>query len=297
MRRTQFFVRHLLAAAVALSPLAAARGQTQGIAPGNGEQSVSVLGTTLEVWTWRPSGCTPGLLLVVFHGLERNAGPYRDFARPLAEKLCAVVVAPKYDEGRFPSSRYQQGGIADHGRLLPEGSRPVDLVAPLVAWAQQSAGQPSMPYVLIGHSAGAQFLSRVAAFTTTGARRIVIADPSTWVLPSVATAVPFGFGGITPASKAEQALRAYLAQPISVVQGGADTGTKNLSVTPDAMAQGENRRERAHNAFQAAQQASASHGWALNWTFAEVPDVGHNASRIFISSQVVDALLPLAGRH
>lgn len=287
---------NLIALTFALSLVAAiAHGQDRAatIGSGDGEQSVSLSGTVLDVFTYRPAQCTPSLLLVVFHGIQRDAGPYRDRARPLADKLCAFVVAPKFDHQRFPHDRYQLGGVVERGHLVQPGSRPVDLVAPLLAWARSAAGQPEMPYVLIGHSAGAQFVGRVAAFTPNKAAGIVLANPSTWVMPSTAAAAPFGFGGIEPAHDAEQALRAYLAEPVIVALGGADTGTKSLDMSAEAMAQGPYRLARGQNAFKAAQAVAASRGWPLRWSLIEVPGVGHNATRMLAASQTEAALQPL----
>jgi hypothetical protein len=67
-------------------------------------------------------------------------------------------------------------------------------------------------------------------------------------MPSLTEAAPFGFGGIGPSPKAEEALRAYLARPIVVLLGDADTGTHNLAVSPEAMAQGSYRPARGRNA-------------------------------------------------
>jgi hypothetical protein len=286
----------LLAALVAVAVdvgTAQAQGSATPIESGDGEQSASLPGATLQVFTYRPAKCTLGLLLVVFHGVERNAGPYRDHARPLADKLCAIVVAPKFDRGRFPKDSYQHGGVADHGRVAPVGGRPVDLVAPLVAWAQAAAGRPGMPYVLIAHSAGAQFLGRVAAFTPTTAARIVLANPSTWVMPSTSTSVPFGFGGINPGQEAERLLQTYLALPIVVDLGGIDTGSEELDVSADAMAQGPYRLARGRNAYAAAKAAAASRGWPFGWTLVEVPGVGHNSTKMFNAPQTVTELQAL----
>ena len=282
----------LAVAAAIVLVIGSAHGQDRAasIGPGEGEQSAPLPGATLQVFTYRPAMCSHGLLLMVFHGTERDADSYRDRARPLADKLCAIVVAPKFDRGRFPCDSYQYGGVAEHGRVLPAGARPVDLVAPLVAWAQSAAGRPGMPHVLIGHSAGSQFLSRVAAFTATTAVRIVIANPSTWVMPSTSTAVPFGFGGLKPAQDAELALRAYLAQRIIVELGGIDTGSAELDVSADGMAQGPYRLARGRNAFNSAKAAAESHGWPFNWTLIEVPGVGHNSTKMFNAPQTVAAL-------
>jgi hypothetical protein len=163
-------------------------------------------------------------------------------------------------------------------------------VPDLIAWARGAANAPGLPVVLLGHSAGAQFLDRVAAFVPTGAAAIILANPSTWVLPQSDVAVPFGFGG----SGADP--RAYLAAPVTVLLGGADTGSKDLAVSADAMAQGPNRLARGLAAFQAAEQAARQNGWAFGWTLAEVPGVGHDATRMFGSDQALAAVQRAVGR-
>ena len=264
-----------------------ASGQTIG--PGDGARSAVLLGTTLKVFTYRPANCELRLVLAVFHGTERDAAPYRDHARPLADKLCALVVSPELDKTRFPISSFQLGGVFLKGAFVAPGKRPVDLVAPLIAWARASAGQPNLTSALLGHSAGGQFLGRVAAFAATDATHIVLANPSTWVLPSTTERAPYGFGQTGSAAEAEQALRTYLGLPITVLLGAADTGSHNLAMDPEAVAQGANRLMRGRNAFAMAESVAREHGWRFGWTKLEVPDVGHSATRMFASSQAVEA--------
>src|SRR5215831_18242551 len=71
-----------------------------------GQRTVEADGTRLTVFTHRPSGCPDPSLLLVFHGAARDADRYRDFARPLADRHCLLVVAPLFDQHRFPSWRY-----------------------------------------------------------------------------------------------------------------------------------------------------------------------------------------------
>jgi hypothetical protein len=256
------------------------------IAPGDGKHTVQLGVETIDVFTWHPNA-PPKLLLVVFHGMHADADNYRDRARPLAELLGGVVVAPKFAQPRFTAPLYQRGGIAPDGYFVPPGWRTVDLVAPLVAWAQRACGQPGLRYSLIGHSAGGQFLSRAAAFAPAIGARYVIANPSTWVLPSTADVVPYGFAG---APDAEQTLRNYLSLPITVLLGMDDTGTDNLSSEPEAVAQGVNRLERGRNTFAKAKAASAALGGRFGWKLAEVPGVGHDSARMFASKQAYEAL-------
>lgn len=276
-----------IGATVLFAGIAEAQG---AIAAGNGQQPVSVGSTTLQVFTYRPANCSPRLLLVVFHGIEHDGGRYRDHARSLANRLCAVVVSPEFDKARFPTELYQYGGVSQGGVFVPPGARAVDLVAPLVAWAQAAAGQPGMPFVLIGHSAGAQFLSRLAAFTPTNASRIVIANPSTWVMPNTDTPVPYGFGRVGTSKNAEDALRGYLGRPVTVLLGLDDTGLKDLANDRSAAMQGPNRLARGRNAFAAAQAASRSHGWPLGWNLVEVAGVGHNSTKMFSAPETIASL-------
>ncbi|HTR87559.1 MAG TPA: hypothetical protein VMI56_23950 [Reyranella sp.] len=266
--------------------LSSASVEAAPIEAGDGQQSAIVSGKAFDVFTYRPSSCTPHLLLMVFHGVSRDAGPYRDHAKPIANRLCAVIVAPLFDKQRFPRDLYQYGGVTDHGRLVTF-DRTIDLVAPLVAWAREAAGEKKMPYMLIGHSAGSQFLGRVAAYTTPDAVRIVLANPSTWVMPGTDTSVPFGFAGWPDP---EKALQAYLALPILVDLGGADTGSAELDVSPPAMAQGPYRLARGRNAYALAKKTAESHGWTFRWKAVEVPNVGHSATKMFQAEETISAL-------
>ena len=290
-------VRKTLCMFLATTALLAGTASGQTIGPGDGEQSVALPKATLGLFTYRPANCSAKLLLLVFHGVNRDAGPYRDRARPLADRLCAVVIAPLFDKERFPRDLYQYGGIVQNGIVAKPGHRAVDLVEPLVAWGRAAVGSPQMPYVLLGHSAGAQFVDRVAAFTASDAARIVVANPSTWVMPSLVDAAPFGFGGVVPTAIAEEALQTYLARPLVVLLGEADTGTRHLAIGPEAMAQGPYRLARGRNAFRTARQVAQQHHWAIDWTLVEVPGVGHDAAAMLSAPQTAAALADLHPRR
>ena len=281
----------LLAAAV-LVVSGVGRAFAAPIAPGDAQQIASVDGVELPVFTYRPSGCEPRLLLLVFHGVGRDGGPYRDHARPLADRVCAIVVAPQFDRKRFPRDEYQYGGVTSAASAAGSSlaRRTVDLIPALVSWAQDAAGQAGMPYVLLGHSAGAQFVDRVAAYAPVPAVRVVIANPSTWVLPDTATAVPFGFGGPGTDEVEQKALRAYLAEPLTVLLGQEDTRKRWLAQGPQAEAQGDNRYVRGTRAFHAAEELAKRNGWVFGWKLIEVPGVGHDAAAMFGSPQAVEAL-------
>jgi poly(3-hydroxybutyrate) depolymerase len=260
-----------------------------------GQQTVDLAGTPLQIFTYRPVGCSLSGALVVFHGLERNAVAYRDFAIPLGIRFCMLVLAPLFDEARFPTWRYQRGGIVHDGAVQPQGNWTVQLVARLVSWIRGQEGQADLPYALIGHSAGGQFLSRVAAFApdvTARAAQIVIANPSSWVRPALNVAAPYGFAGVYDPVQGAMAVRRYLAAKITVLLGQEDVGSRNLATNEEAAEQGGTRFERGQNVFREAELATRQHGWVFNWRLAVVPGVGHNAARMFTSDQMLAALRP-----
>ena len=143
--------------------------------------------------------------------------------------------------------------------------------------ARRVPGSPALPHALLGHSAGGQFLSRVAAFAPTDATHIVIANPSTWVLPSLDDAVPYGFGG-TPEPEAGPARLSRAADHgaarlrrhrhaqsfLGARSGGARRQPPRAR--PQHLRQGQGRRTRARLARSAG-------------SMLEVPGVGHNAAR------------------
>lgn len=291
----------ILGAAVVVALVGApARSQQAGapsIPPGLDEQVVKFGGTDLDVLTYRPRDCTPRSLLLVFHGLQRNANGYREYARKIADRACMIIVAPIFDKERFPSWAYQRGGVVRDGAVRAQRSWTVNLALNIADWARRATGLDD--YYLIGHSAGGQFLSRVAAFAPMQAKRIVIANPSSHVMPSLDVKAPYGLGGAYPRAEGTAALRRYLQQPVTILLGGADDDedAEDLSKTKEAMQQGATRLQRGLNAYRAGKKAAAERGWTFNWRLVEIPGVGHSARRMLSSAETEDALgIASAGR-
>jgi hypothetical protein len=280
--------RFAIAAAFALT---AADAMAQPL-PYNASQQTAVLpSASLEIFTYRPNHCRVTSLLLVFHGLHRNAPGYRDDVRAIADANCMLVVAPLFDQERFPVWRYQLGGII-HGHQVQDPAQWTgNLVLELVEWVRKRESR-RLDYSLIGHSAGGQFLSRVAAFVPTEARRIVIANPSTHVAASLQVAAPFGLGGLYDDATALAQLRRYLQQPVTIFLGEADTGDQDLNETGPAMAQGETRLQRGVNIYEQARLLAAAQNWPFHWRLVVLPGVGHNALKMFSSQQALVALKP-----
>jgi dienelactone hydrolase len=259
------------------------------LAAGSGKQTVDLNGTPITVFTYRPAGCSDPSLLLVFHGSARDASTYRDAARVLADRHCMLLVAPLFDEQAFPGWRYQRGGIVKNGVIQNPRHWSGRLVLDLVDWTRKQEGRP-LSYSLLGHSAGAQFLDRLAAFVPTEAKRIVVANPGSYVFPSLAIDAPYGFGKVYAGTEGEAQLRRYLEQPLTIYLGEDDT--REDDDNPAAFAQGASRNKRGLNAFNAAKTLAQARGWTFNWRLVELPGVGHDARKMFAAPQASDALTP-----
>ncbi len=245
---------------------------------GKGQAKAHLRGVEMTVFTYRPSDCHRPTLLFVFHGKGRKASNMRDNAIELAGRACLSVLAPLFDSERFPNWRYHRAGVLRKGDVQPEQHWTGTIVKELISWGRQWAGEPTMPYILFGHSAGAQFLSRLSAYAPlTDAERIVIANPSVYVLPSVDESVPYGFGDVVQPEEAEDRLRAYLTLPITIYLGDQDTSEKNLVKNAAARRQGLNRLERGLYVFRRAWDLAKQKGWRLNWRLATATGVGHSS--------------------
>lgn len=270
-------------------------GMTLRAAPappvGEGQAEVRLGGQDVEVFTYHPSGCAQPSILLVFHGSGRTAESYRDAARPLADKACLAIYAPLFDKDRFPNWRYQRGGVVQDGEVQPQEDWTAGMTDELIDWAQAQEGRPDAPSYLFGHSAGGQFLSRVAAYDPPAeARRIIIANPSTHVWPDTEEDAPYGFDGLGDDRTEEEMLRAYLAAPVTVFLGLDDTGDEDLVTTRTANRQGENRLDRGLNLFEAAREEARARGWPFNWRLVTAEGIGHEGGRMMRSPEMLEAM-------
>lgn len=246
----------------------------------------------IVLFTYKPPTYREGPLLIVCHGVGRNAEDYRNFAITLAERFGVMVVAPLFDKERFPTLRYQRGGLVDAaGRAERPEKWTYAYIPRIVAHVRTREGRPALPYYLIGHSAGGQFLVRLAAFLPGEATRIVAANAGSHLFPTRAATFGYGFAGLPPELSSDEVLRRYLAAPLTLYQGTGDTiADPNMDATPPAMQQGRNRLERGRAAFAAAEALARERGWAFHWRLVETAGIGHDAAFMFAAPEAGLAL-------
>ena len=214
-------------------------------------------------------------VLVIMHGLNRDARGYLRTWEPLAEKYGAVLVAPEFAKAGWPKSRhYAQGNLLGaNRRSKPPGAWSFVAMERAVKIAAHATGAKDDSFLLYGLSAGGQFVHRY--IMVTGGRGVIkaVAANSGWYMwPDELRRYPYGVGGY------QRNLKQAFATRLTILAGGRDNNpdAKNLARSDNAMAQGKTRLERAKNFFAAASAAAKRRGAIFNWRFATVPDAGHS---------------------
>ncbi|HEY1109795.1 MAG TPA: hypothetical protein VGE76_14200, partial [Opitutaceae bacterium] len=259
---------------------------------GPGQVVFANAGEPITLFTYKPPTYKGGPLVVVCHGVQRNAEDYRNFAITMAERFGAIIVAPLFDTARFPSARYQRGGlVGKDGKAQAPEQWTYAIIPKVVAHVRGLEGRADLPYYLIGHSAGGQFLVRMAAFLPEGPVRIVAVNAGSQLLPTREQAFGYGFGGLPPELSNDEVLKRYLAAPLTLYQGTGDVlKSSTLDQSEAAMKQGPHRLARGRAVFDYAQKLAKERGWAFNWRKVETPDIGHFAAFMFAAKETEDAL-------
>lgn len=261
---------------------------------GASSQDIPTTGGVIKVFTYKPSLYKGGPLVVVFHGVNRNGEDYRNFAIAVAERFKVLVAAPLFDRERFPPDAYIRGGLLNKdGTLRPPDQWTYALVPQLVAALRAGEAKPDLPYILLGHSAGGQFLTRLAAFYPTEAKRIVAGNPGSHLFPRTDWKFGYGFGALPAEISDEAALKRYLAAPLTIYLGTGDilTDSENLDKSPEALLQGPHRYARGQACFEFARKLAAERGWEFNWRKVETPGIGHDGGGMFAAPEMAEAML------
>lgn len=261
--------------------MAVAGSGSTGPAPkGEGEITVKSGRGEIRVFTYKPESFSSGPILFVFSGMKRNAANYRDYAVPLAQKLRAMVAAPLFDNETFPALAYAHGNIRrGDGSLQPKKDWSFTVGTEVIRSVLAREGNPRRPHFLLGHSAGGQFVVRYALAETSAARRILAANAGSYVFPRADWDWPYGLGTLPASLGAEQNLRKFLAAPLTVLLGQADTNNSveagNFDASAEADRQGSNRLERGRNFFESGRSLAQEKGWKFGWEKVEIPGVAH----------------------
>ena len=255
---------------------------------GDFEFELQHAGKPVRVFGYKPAAWKDGPLLVLFHGANRDAEGYRKSGRELAEKLGMLLVVPEFDRARFDPDAYQEGGVFLKKKQQPAEDRTFAYLAPLLAEMNRREGR-ELPYYLVGHSAGAQFICRMAALYPNQAKRMVAVNPGSLVFPDRDQAYPHGFGGLAGDEASDEAIKRYLAVPLTLYLGTGDVGLKYLDTGKAAMKQGATRIERGRNAYAAAKKLAEEKGWPFHWSLVEAEGLEHGCGPMWAHDRCREA--------
>ena len=234
----------------------------------------------MRIFTYRSSAWKDGQpVIVVFHGLQRNAETYRDGWIKAAEEKGFLVLCPEFSEEKFPGVPYYNLGhvVNQEGdaQLNPESAWIFSVIDDVTADVRARMHLHKSPIILFAHSAGAQLIHRyVLLDEKCTANKIVIANAGWYTMPDRSLDFPYGIKSL-PLSN--QQLAKAFSKPVTILLGAQDTKrSKVLRKTPEADAQGMNRLERGHAFYRKAQEIAKKMGVPFKWQMQEVPGVGHD---------------------
>ena len=246
----------------------------------------------ITVFTYKPRSYHDGPLVVVFHGLLRNAADYCSNCIPLAERVNVIIAAPLFSTNQYDNEEYQRGGVMKKGVVQPRDNWTYHRLPGIINAVRQREGNPALPYYFIGHSGGGQFLMRLAALYPMEARRIVACNPGSDLFPRRDWKFGYGFGGLPAELSDDAALQRYLAAPLTLCLGLKDIDPQHPELDRSAAAEleGKSRLERGRNCFEFAQKLAQEHGWPFNWRKVEVADIAHDGKAMLAAPEVQKAL-------
>lgn len=272
----------LIAAASAFAAPGAAEAQSSSPPPSPGRGMfvfAGWAGPALRVFYQLPdvvTATTP--VLIVLHGVERNADEYRDSWARQARSRGFIVIAPEYGAAEFPGAEeYSSGGfLAPDGATRPRQQWSFAAIEPLFEEVKARTGSEVPRYLLYGHSGGAQFVHRfVLMMPEARYQRAIAANAGWYTMPDFEIDFPYGLRG-APVTRED--LARELQRPLWILLGARDTNpdAPNLRHAPEAERQGPHRLARGDNFYAAARRAAEALGVRCAWQRRYVPDVGHD---------------------
>lgn len=233
----------------------------------------------LTVHYYKPASArSDARVLIAIHGTERKGANARDNWKAFADRNGVIVLAPEFDLKRYPNRLFQMGGLSDRD----SSHWTFTLIEHLFDKVRGDEGLTASSYWLFGHSAGGQFVHRMALTMPQARYSVAIAaNPGAYTLPVYTTSLP-GFSWpweLDPRYVDEAQLRVSLGRKVILMLGEDDIKTDDpvMPRSPEALAQGANRLERGRRFFDMAREQATALDAEFGWQLATVPGVGHNS--------------------
>src|SRR5260221_5396736 len=230
----------------------------------------------MRIYTYRPRACDSTCPIVfVIAGQKRDAANYRDYWELLADHHKFMVIAPEFSKESWPkAAAYNLGDVAATDDREKWTFSAIEHIFDEMRVDQKD-------YRIFGHSAGGQFVQRMALFLPDNhASLMVAANPGWYTMPEWrgdkgAGSYPYSLVG---SKVGEGELRRALTKHFVLMVGEKDDDPddESLNQSDGAKKQGATRVERGENFFKAATAAANDLGVKLAWELVEVPSVAHD---------------------
>ncbi len=217
-------------------------------------------------------------VLIVMHGVGRDARDYRTDWEQIARDRNVLVLLPQFSEDDYPgSTAYNTGNVVDKdGDLSPPEQWTFNVVEALFDFVVRSVGSQASDYALFGHSAGAQFVHRFVEFMPRHRARVAVAANAGWyTMLDDSVRFPYGLGGV-PLDEGD--LGPVFASNLVVMLGADDVDPDDESLRRDELSdrQGRNRLERGRAFFRSARALAEHTGLPFRWRLHVVPGMAHD---------------------
>ena len=234
---------------------------------------------SLTVWYYRPLHISAAIAPIVFvmHGAKRDADNYRDNWRDAAKRFGFLLICPELAQPNYPRAAYQLGNLVDGaGEPLAEEEWTFGMIERLFDCVREATGNTSEQYCIYGHSAGAQFVHRLALFVPAARYATAIAANAGWYTMPTFDGKRFPYGLKDSGSTPERLKKAF-GKRLVILLGERDTDADDpyLRRSKGARRQGINRFERGHTFYTTARGKAAELGMRSNWELVTVPEAAH----------------------
>ncbi len=241
----------------------------------------------IKIWYAKPIIYSPETpIVMVLHGVNRNARQFRDVWLPYAEKYGFMILAPEFSDKIFPGDAYALGNyqmqfIPDKSEAIINPRNQWSFLMPDRIFTDFSAKREKTvqkTYYLYGHSAGAQFIHRkIECLGGAKVRMAIIANAGWYTLPDPEKSWPYGLKSTT-VSVAE--IIRFLSFPLVILLGEEDTDPLHptLRRTTRADEQGITRLERGKHFFEFGSAMARSLNVPFRWKLQTVSNVAHSNS-------------------
>ncbi len=240
---------------------------------------------SVPVWVVLPTKYSASSkFITAMCGINRDASGIATYWVPFANANNYVIAAPEFNSTEWSSDAYILGnmftGSSGSGTLNPKTKWSFTIVEEIHRELYTACGLTDSTYELWGHSAGGQFVHRLAFFLPDILISRYIAGNSGWYsCPDLSVAFPWGAQqkllGLTTDD-----LLAFSRQNLVIMRGTADTTRDSaLNTDPNSDAQGLNRYTRAGYFYNSGSLINTS----LKWKLIDVPNVAHDDQKMAIA--------------